>query len=169
MKIDTLTKIIVFFLSIITIEVLIIVLINKGLLLKPNSTQQNTNISSLSENLPIESGLLNSYLYFFEIRNQSVAKKTTILAEYEGVVTSVEFKKAESVLFYFKDFSGWFTLYKKPQLFKETNCSLYDKSSNSYKKYLFDTPPFEKDDQVDILYEFDFKNREISCKIKVIN
>jgi len=161
---------------VVVVEITTIVLIDKKLInLSPN-VKVSSNSSTTSAVLPnytnsttVETGLFGSYIYFFEIRKLDIAKKTSLVTEYEGVIRNVEFVRGASLVYYFEDFDGWFSIYKKPDLLTETKCQVYDKTKGFYVNYTFDVAPFKKGDKVNVVMDTDYTKGTISCKIKVID
>lgn len=117
---------------------------------------------------PLQTGLMNSYLYPFELRGLPITKSLTVSSGYEGVVDTVNFEKDKMVVFKFTGNDVWVSFYKKPSGFQETKCQVYDKTSGSFVPYTFSAPPFKKGDKVAVTLNVDYKSYTVSCSLKQI-
>lgn len=131
-------------------------------------TQTITNSSMNEVYYPVQSGLMSSYIYPFELRGLPITQKLVVSSEYQGTLEQVNFTKGQSVGMKFTGNDVWVSFYKQPHGFQATRCQMYDKTSQGYVPYDFSTPPFKKGDKIGVTLDVDYKNMTVACSLKLL-
>lgn len=117
---------------------------------------------------PVQSGLMSSYIYPFELRGLPITRKLVVSSEYQGTLEQLNFEKGQAVGLKFSGNDVWVAFFKQPHGFQPSKCQIYDKTSQSYIPYDFSAPPFKKGDKIGVTLDVDYKNMAVACSMKLL-